>query len=75
MLKIVVNSYSIDICLFILSKHIYRNTIASAGGDSQVKIWDVVAHKCDITMDHHSNEAGIIHILLNNIKGVFGWRV
>jgi len=35
------------------------NTIAIAGGDSQVKIWDVVAEKCDITMDHHSDEPRI----------------
>lgn len=37
----------------------YRNIIASAGADSLVKIWDVVAEKCDITMGHHSNMARI----------------
>ncbi|XP_004507461.1 uncharacterized protein [Cicer arietinum] len=37
-----------------------RNIIASAGADSLVKIWDVVAEKCDITMGHHSNMVGAV---------------
>ncbi|KAL2666199.1 hypothetical protein GLYMA_02G307200v4 [Glycine max] len=34
----------------------YRNILASAGADKRVKIWDVVAGKCDITMEHHSDK-------------------
>ncbi|KAF7831609.1 putative WD repeat-containing protein C17D11.16 [Senna tora] len=34
----------------------YRNILASASADTRVKIWDVVAEKCDITMEHHSDK-------------------
>ncbi|MED6215983.1 hypothetical protein PIB30_003183 [Stylosanthes scabra] len=34
----------------------YRNILASASADKRVKIWDVVAEKCDITMEHHSDK-------------------
>ncbi|XP_057440877.1 uncharacterized WD repeat-containing protein C17D11.16 [Lotus japonicus] len=34
----------------------YRNILASASADKRVKIWDVVAEKCDITMEHHTDK-------------------
>ncbi|KAI4342717.1 hypothetical protein MLD38_027307 [Melastoma candidum] len=34
----------------------FRNIIASAGGDNQVKIWDVAAGKCNITLQHHTDK-------------------
>ncbi|BAT87949.1 hypothetical protein VIGAN_05137400 [Vigna angularis var. angularis] len=34
----------------------YRNIIASASVDKQVKIWDVVSGKCEITMTDHSDK-------------------
>ncbi|KAI4331793.1 hypothetical protein L6164_016748 [Bauhinia variegata] len=37
----------------------YRNILASASANKRVKIWDVVAGKCDITMEHHSDKARI----------------
>ncbi|XP_073143509.1 uncharacterized protein [Henckelia pumila] len=34
----------------------YRNILASASADKLIKIWDVAAEKCDITMDHHTDK-------------------
>lgn len=34
----------------------FRNILASAGADKQVKIWDVATGKCSITMDHHTDK-------------------
>ncbi|KDP44207.1 hypothetical protein JCGZ_05674 [Jatropha curcas] len=37
------------------NKH-YRNILASASADRQVKIWNVATGKCDITMEHHTDK-------------------
>ncbi|KDP33212.1 hypothetical protein JCGZ_12734 [Jatropha curcas] len=37
------------------NKH-YRNILASASADRQIKIWDVATGKCDITMEHHTDK-------------------
>ncbi|XWS33151.1 hypothetical protein CRYUN_Cryun22dG0054200 [Craigia yunnanensis] len=34
----------------------YRNILASASADKQVKIWHVAAGKCNITMEHHEGK-------------------
>ncbi|GAU38264.1 hypothetical protein TSUD_119440 [Trifolium subterraneum] len=36
---------------------IYSNCLASVSADNRVKIWDVVTGNCNITMDHHLDEA------------------
>ncbi|KAJ7950367.1 periodic tryptophan protein 1-like [Quillaja saponaria] len=38
----------------------YRNILASASADNEIKIWDVAAGKCDMTMTHHSDKVQAI---------------
>ncbi|CAI0453631.1 unnamed protein product [Linum tenue] len=35
----------------------YRNILASASSDRQVKIWDVTTQQCNITSEHHTDKA------------------
>lgn len=37
----------------------YSNLLASASADKRVKIWDVVAGKCTLTMEHHTDKVRI----------------